>query len=310
MTTLMMRDGANHMQRGAILVQGLTGRDTMTPDDNLLGNYLRDRRAKLDPAVFGIRSARRRTPGLRREEVAQRANVSATWYTWLEQGRGGAPSADVLDRIASALALTAVEREHLFLLAQRRPPEIQYQPTEGVTPQLQRVLDSLEQSPAIVRTALWDVIAWNDAARAVLADYPELPVAERNILRRLFCDSRVRAQNVSWEHQARSAVAAFRSEAARVGASERVKALVDELSQASPEFERIWRDYDVRKDGEGTKLFRHPTAGTLTLEYSGFAVEGHPELALVIFTAATPADRERLKAIIESGPRARASVAG
>src|SRR5919197_5324432 len=108
-----------------------------------LGLYLKDRRAKLDPAAFGLPLKRRRTPGLRREEVAQRANVSATWYTWLEQGRGGAPSADVLDRIGRALMLTDVEREHLFLLGLGRPPEVRYQPGEGVTTRLQRVLDSL-----------------------------------------------------------------------------------------------------------------------------------------------------------------------
>ena len=96
-------------------------------NDNRLGTYLKDRRAKLDPAAFGLPLERRRTPGLRREEVAQRANVSATWYTWLEQGRGGAPSADVLDRIARALMLTDVEREHLFLLGLGRPPEVRYQ---------------------------------------------------------------------------------------------------------------------------------------------------------------------------------------
>lgn len=122
-------------------------------DDNPFGQYLKDRRAKLDPAAFGFSSTRRRTPGLRREEVAQRADVSATWYTWLEQGRGGTPSADVLDRIAGALALTAVECEHLFLLAQHRPPHVHYRPPEPVTPQLQRVLDSLEFSPAYVKTA-------------------------------------------------------------------------------------------------------------------------------------------------------------
>src|SRR5919109_1936180 len=117
-------------------------------NDNLLGSFLRDRRSKLDPAAFGVSLTRRRTPGLRREEVAQRANVSATWYTWLEQGRGGAPSADVLDRIARALMLTDVEREHLFLLGLGRPPEVRYQPAEGVTPRLQRVLDALEVCPA------------------------------------------------------------------------------------------------------------------------------------------------------------------
>src|SRR3954447_26930136 len=140
-------------------------------DANQLGTYLKDLRAKLDPAAFGFPLQRRRTPGLRREEVAQRANVSATWYTWLEQGRGGAPSADVLDRIARALMLTDIEREHLFLLGLGRPPEVRYQPAEGVTPRLQRVLDALEVSPALIRTATWDVVAWNRAAAAVLTDY-------------------------------------------------------------------------------------------------------------------------------------------
>src|SRR5215475_5376504 len=126
----------------------------------LLGTYLKDRRTKLDPAAFGFQSDRRRTRGLRREEVAQRANISPTWYTCLEQGRGGAPSADVLDRISSALMLTHVEREHLFLLGLGRPPEARYQKSEGVTPRLQRVLDALDPIPAIIRTAIWDVVAW------------------------------------------------------------------------------------------------------------------------------------------------------
>src|SRR5215475_6956530 len=111
---------------------------------NDLGTYLKDRRTRLDPASFGFSLSRRRTPGLRREEVAQRANLSATWYTWLEQGRGGAPSANVLDRIARALLLTEIEREHLFMLGLGRPPEPRYQAAEGVSPRLQRVLDSLE----------------------------------------------------------------------------------------------------------------------------------------------------------------------
>src|SRR5579862_4267034 len=126
-------------------------------DAGSLGNYLKDRRARLDPTAFGFPLRRRRTPGLRREEVAQRANVSATWYTWLEQGRGGAPSAPVLERIAHALMLTEVEREHLFLLGLGRPPEVRYQSSDGVTPRLQRLLDALELSPAIVKTATWDV---------------------------------------------------------------------------------------------------------------------------------------------------------
>src|SRR4030088_2105367 len=124
-------------------------------DANQLGNYLKDRRGKLDPAALGFPLKRRRTPGLRREEVAQRANVSATWYTWLEQGRGGAPSAVVPERIARAPMLTEGARETLFPLALGRPPEVSYQAAEAVTPRIQRVLDSLELSPAYVKTSTW-----------------------------------------------------------------------------------------------------------------------------------------------------------
>src|SRR6204780_5390648 len=174
--------------------------------ETLLGGYLKDRRAKLDPAAFGFPPERRRTPGLRREEVAQRAYISPTWYTWLEQGRGGAPSADVLDRIARALMLTDVEREHLFLLGLGRPPEVRYRKDEGVTPRLQRVLDALEPSPALIRTATWDVVAWNRAATVMLTDYGSLPPEQRNVLRFIFLDPRVRAAQPAWESVARFVV--------------------------------------------------------------------------------------------------------
>src|SRR6201997_3446989 len=150
-------------------------------NDKLLGTYLKDRRTRLDPATFGFPSKRRRTPGLRREEVAQRANISPTWYTWLEQGRGGAPSADVLERIARALMLTDGEREHLFLIALGRPPEGRYQRSDGVTPRLPRGLRALNPSPAVIRTAIWDVVAWNKAATAFQTDYGALPREQRNL---------------------------------------------------------------------------------------------------------------------------------
>jgi transcriptional regulator with XRE-family HTH domain len=268
-------------------------------NDNLLGTYLKDRRAKLDPATFGFPVTRRRTPGLRREEVAQRANVSATWYTWLEQGRGGAPSADVLDRIARALMLTEVEREHLFLLALGRPPEVRYQAAEGVSPRLQRVLDSLELSPAYVKSSTWDVVAWNRAASVVLADYGALAPEQRNILRLVFCDPHVRAKQPDWEGVARFVVAAFRADVARAGAAKNVRALVDELCRLSPEFEAMWRDNDVRGAyGEGVKQVRHPTAGLIALEYSAFAIDGRSDLAMVIYNPATPADAERIRTLV------------
>jgi transcriptional regulator with XRE-family HTH domain len=267
--------------------------------DNQLGVYLRDRRAKLDPAAFGFSLTRRRTPGLRREEVAQRANVSATWYTWLEQGRGGAPSADVLDRISRALMLTQAEREHVFLLALGRPPEVRYQTAEGVTPRLQRVLDSLEFSLALVKTSTWDIVAWNHAAATVLIDYASLAPAQRNILRLLFCNPQVRAKMPNWESDVRSVVATFRLETARAGASETAKALVDELSRSSPDFAAMWLANDVSTYGEGVKKIVHPIAGPLAFDYSAFAVDGRPDLGLVIYTPATPVDAERVRALVK-----------
>lgn len=268
-------------------------------DENYLGVFLKERRSRLDPTTFGFTISRRRTPGLRREEVAQRADVSATWYTWLEQGRGGVPSTDALDRIADALTLNPVEREHLFLLAQGRPPEVRYEGEESVSPRLQRVLDALEPSPAYIKNATWDVLAWNRAASVVLGDFGALPPERRNALRRLFCDPVARARLPHWESGARAMVAAFRGDVARAGATARVTRLVEELSRQSPEFAAMWLEGDVGTFGEGSKQMRHPVAGLLTLEYSAFSVDGHPDLGMVVFNPATPDDAARIRALIE-----------
>src|ERR1700759_191694 len=249
--------------------------------ENRLGSYLKDRRTKIDPAALGFSLKRRRTPGLRREEVAQRAHISSTCYTWLEQGRGGAPSADVLDRIAQALLLTDVEREHLFLLGLGRPPEVRYRKNEGVTPRLQRVLDALDPSPAVVRTAIWDVVAWNRAATVMLMDYGSLPPEQRNILRFIFLDPRARAAQYDWESVARFVLGAFRVDAARAGAAADIEPLVDELCRQSPEFERMWRDNEVRgHQGEAVKHIRHPNLGSLAFQFSAFAVDGRTDLTM------------------------------
>jgi transcriptional regulator with XRE-family HTH domain len=271
----------------------------MASRSNPLGSYLKDRRTRLDPAAFGF-SGRRRTPGLRREEIAQRANISPTWYTWLEQGRGGAPSAAVLNRIAKGLMLTEPEREHLFMLGLGHPPEVRYKPVEGVTPRLQRVLDAMELSPAIIKTATWDVVGWNKAAAALLMDYSQLPREERNILRLMFGSARVRAKQEDWQSVARFVVGAFRADVARAGAgaSEEVSKLIDELCRLSPEFEALWQDNDVVAHGEGVKRIHHPEAGLLELEFSSFAVEGRPELAMIVYNPASRADADRIRALI------------
>ena len=272
--------------------------------ENLLGVYLKDRRSKLDPATFGFPPERRRTPGLRREEVAQRAHISATWYTWLEQGRGGAPSPEVLDRIARALMLTDVEREHLFLLGLGRPPEPRYAADAGATvsPRIRRVLDALPASPAFVKTLTWDLVAWNRAAAAVFG-YDDATPDQRNILRRIFCDPGNRAVQLDWESVARFVVSVFRADAARAGASANVDALVLDLRRRSPEFDAFWQDdHDVRAYGEGTKQLRHPVAGLLAMEYSSFVVDGRPDLSMVIYNPTTPQDADKVRTLVANLP--------
>jgi hypothetical protein len=186
----------------------------------------------------------------------------------------------VLDRIVSALMLTEVEREHLFLLGLGRPPEARYQENEGVTPRLQRVFDALESSPALIRTAIWNVIAWNRGATVMLGDYGALPPHQRNVLRVIFLDPRARAVQHDWESVARHVVGAFRIDVARAGAAAEVAPLVDELCRLSPEFRTMWHDNDVRgAPGEAVKHIRHPVLGPLAFEYSAFAVDGRTDLS-------------------------------
>jgi transcriptional regulator with XRE-family HTH domain len=269
---------------------------------NQLGTYLRDRRTRLDPIALGFARGRRRTPGLRREEVAGRANISPTWYTWLEQGRGGAPSADVLDRLAKGLMLTEPEREHLYMLGLGRPPEARYQPIDGITPRLQRVLDGMALSAAIIKTVMWDVVGWNRAAALLLTDYAKLPRQGRNILRLMFASDHVRARNEDWDSISRFVVGAFRADVARAGANNSAAAteLVAELSRISPEFEALWRDNDVVAYGDGVKRIHHPDAGLLSMEFSSFAVEGRPELGMIIYNPVSPADAARFRQLLEA----------
>ena len=266
--------------------------------DNALGTFLRDRRARMDAAAFGFSGGRRRTPGLRREEVAQRANISATWYTWLEQGRGGAPSADVLNRIAGGLMLTEPEREHLFVLGLGHPPEATYRASDEVTPRLQRVLDALEFSPAIVKTPTRDVVAWNAAAATLLTDYATLPRDQRNILRLMFTNASIKAAQEDWLNVARYVVGTFRADAARAGAGAEIAQLVEELSRLSPEFDALWRDNNVARHADGLKRLHHPVHGLLELEFSAFAVDGRPELGMIVYNPASPETAQRIRSLM------------
>ncbi len=250
---------------------------------NPLGAFLQDRRAKLDPARVGLPLGRRRTRGLRREEVALRAGVSVTWYTFLEQGRGGRPSADVLDRLAAALALSDAERQHLYLLAQNRPPQPEFRSIHVVSPATRRLLDALEWCPAYLRTPAWDVLAWNTAAIAVFGDYTGTPKHERNLLTMHFLEPRLRDRNPQWAEVAAALVASFRQEMTRFGAVGEAATVAAALSERSVEFRALWERHDIEVPMDPVKTVAHPEHGAITFEASTLRLEGPGNLSLVVF---------------------------
>lgn len=268
--------------------------DSSPEQPTRLGAFLRDRRTRLDPAALGL-GGRRRTRGLRREEVAQRAHISTTWYTWLEQGRGGAPSPRVLDSLADALLMTEAEREHLFLVGIGRPPKARVAQRESISWRLQRLLDAMPLIPATIATSTWDIIGWNRAARLALTDYESLAPDDRNILRRMFLDPSTRAAQADWEAVARFLVATFRAETARIGEDDHARQLVAELSARSVDFVRMWTEQNVQSSGEGAKTIRHARMGEMTFEFSSFAIDGRPDLKLMVYNPATERDIDKMR---------------
>jgi transcriptional regulator with XRE-family HTH domain len=257
-----------------------------------LRTFLRDRRQRVHPAT----TLRRRTPGLRREEVATRAGVSVTWYTWLEQGRGGVPSDDVLERLARALELDDANREMLFLLAHDRPPPRKAASPAAVTPMLRRVLDSLSV-PAFVKTPTFQIVAWNRAAVAVLGDYAAVPERERNLLRRVFLPgSETKVLRV--DEVRRTCLASFRMDLARAGPSAEATALIEELMGASPDFRRLWEEGDIGTHGGFRKELMRPGVGAIVLESSVLHVEGSDGLSLFVFAPADDASAQALATLV------------
>jgi transcriptional regulator with XRE-family HTH domain len=272
----------------------------MTNDSNKFGEFLRHKRSQINPVALGLPEGRRRTPGLRREEIALRANISAAWYTCLEQGRGGAASAEVLNRLASALMLTEVECEHLFMLGLGHLPEMWYQAEGSVSPRIQRILDAFSYSPAIVKTLTWDVLAWNKVASLVLADYSTLLPKKRNVMRLLFADHNVRNELKDWEKAASNAVATFRADVARAGANKEVDALVRELCDSSKEFSFLWKSKDVQSFEGIIKHIVHPEYGDIALEYSSFAIDSRRDLTMAVFNPVSEHDRQVLQLLLGS----------
>jgi transcriptional regulator with XRE-family HTH domain len=255
------------------------------PRDTRLGEFLQARRAQLSPDAAGVATyGRRRVPGLRREELAQLAGVSVDYYVRLEQGRAAHPSAEVLDAIARALQLGEVERRHLHDLASSRSSGRRAPAPERVSPTLTQLLAQLDDFPAIVLGRRMDVLAWNPLAAALLGDPSRLPPEHRNIARIMLLDPASRELYVDWERHARETVGYLRHSAGQYPDDPRIAALVGELLVKSEPFGRWWADHLVREKAAGTKRFRHPVVGELTLTYETLVPPGAPDQALVTYT--------------------------
>ncbi|MFI6506497.1 helix-turn-helix transcriptional regulator [Streptosporangium sp. NPDC050855] len=245
-----------------------------------LGVFLRTRRARLTPGDVGMAVAgRRRTPGLRREEVAVLAGVGVSWYTWLEQGRDINASAEVLDAIAGALRLDEPERAHLYLLAGLNPPRARVTRDAAVTPELRHLLDAWAPRPAVLRDRHWDLLAVNDAARTVFG-YGD---TDHNCLITFFTSARYRDAHVHWEAVAPLVVAAFRADAAHAPGDPEFDRLVGDLSAVSAEFAGLWARHDVGHPAQTVKAVRHPEAGDLFFDMTPLAVTDHPGWHLELY---------------------------
>ena len=258
-----------------------------------LAELLRTRRDRLTPADVGLPAgSRRRTAGLRREEVAQLAGVSATYYTFLEQGRDVRPSRQVVAALAGALRLSPAERAHLFQLAGIPLAADDQDLVETVDPVVGTLVSRLDPFPAYVKGGRWDVLAANRAARALFTDWAALAPGDRNKVWWMFTDPAARKVYVEWEKEAADLLGRFRAAAARRPDDPAFTTLIERLHQASPEVRDWWPRYEVRPVGSGTKRLHHPALGDVAFQHTVLQVADHPEQMLVYFTTSeVPGDK-------------------
>lgn len=256
-----------------------------------LAHFLRTRRERLTPEDVGLSiSTRRRTPGLRREELALLAGIGVTWYTRLEQGREITVSTQVLESLARVLRLDIAERNHLFILAREQVPADPYPLTGIVGPVLQSIVDALGIYPAQIVNPRWDIVAWNQAVCRVFTDFGALPARERNILRFIFTNPSRRILFVDWEREAQGVLAMFRSSTERYVGEPWFQSLVADLQRESMEFREWWSRHDIQGVHTGQKELEHPLVGRLALQSTSFQVVDAPDLRMIVSTPLPEAD--------------------
>ncbi|QBD76764.1 XRE family transcriptional regulator [Ktedonosporobacter rubrisoli] len=266
-----------------------------------LSKFLRSRRARLTPERVGIPlTRRRRTPGLRREEIAELAGVSTAWYTYLEQGRDVHVSRSVLESIADALQLSRDERIHLAWLAdQPLPPDVPPL-VETLSPAYQRVLDLMELGPAYVTGRRTDILAWNRAASLIFADFAAIPERERNMLRLLFTESDFRQRFPARELFALETLSSFRATASQYLSDPHIAGFVEALKRESPEFRQAWEGQQVQRQCSRWREIEHPLVGKLILEIASFQISGDPDLKCCVYSAEPGSETEyKLKELLE-----------
>jgi transcriptional regulator with XRE-family HTH domain len=264
-----------------------------------LGAFLRSRRERIRPEQVGLRSIRRRrTPGLRREEVAQLAGVGVTWYTWLEQGRDINPSAQVLDAISRTLQFDAHEHAHLFTLAGFATTTIA-DGCQALCPTVQPLLDKLEPFPAIAVNSRLDLLAYNRIYESFFGEIEGIPVEDRNLLWLAFTHPEWQAVIVDWDDVGQL-VAEYRSAMAEHLDDPAWKTLVERLQRASPEFSAYWDRHDVQRVESRRKRARHPTAGLLHFDYTNLWVGQQVDTRIVAYSPADKRTCDRLESLYDS----------
>lgn len=250
-----------------------------------LADFLRRRRASIKPEEVGLPDGgRRRTPGLRREEVAQLAGVGTTWYTWLEQGRDVRASLEVLEAVSRALQLTAAERSHVILLGRGEQAPPCNAPAEAVSPILRRLVENLGPGPAYLLGRRWDYLAWNEAFEAVFGWEPGEDPLSRNHVWLWFMDPGRRTLCADWAASARLLVAKFRADSARNIDDPAFEELISAMHSSSPEFRKLWKRHEVAGSGDGHKELNHPLVGPLAFDHAVFLHGEAGEQRLVLYT--------------------------
>lgn len=252
-----------------------------------LSAFLKAQRAKILPQSVGLTpGTRRRTPGLRREEVAQLAGVSPTWYTWLEQGRDIKVSPSVLDAVAKALQLTVDERLYLYALALESgtgaiPPE---EPQPQISPSLQRILKELRSCPTIISDRRCHIVGWNEAAAHVFLDFEQIPYEQRNMIRLLFTRKEFQRLAVNWEHFVSGFLAIFRAYYGQFVEDEWYEQFLQEMRGLHPDFQSLWEESRVSSAPEVLVEFRHAKAGKMLFHLTSLLVQGDVALRCSIYT--------------------------